>query len=443
MNCSVADMAGSHVPSNHHHPQAQQIHDPDAMDSLPAPPRRLPFRPPKGKNSNTKNLSLMVPQGSNQSHNSHSNNNVSPPHTSIEPSIAAPLPFVLPVSSMPVRASAPSVAAASPLAASFSLGLSRKGSVKRSHVDAEPEDAAYDSDYRSEHKNYHSRTSPKRQSPSPQVQPAASATVSSVPPFSMEPPPFTMQRRTSQLSISIPLATCSGSNTLPAPLGTPTSQSHHSANSAASQLSLSDSESDPNSDNTTHTTPPPNYDDALPPSKHHLFAEELMTPSVHHENAYPDGPLLIYPSNVYLYSEPSVELARTFDVVINVAKEIDNPFSEEQYANDGQTNPEYVYVPWGHNSKFLPDLPYLTQLIDDRSAAGKRVLVHCQCGVSRSASLLIAYIMKKQQLDLNAAYDWVKYRSPEIGPNMTLIFQLMDWHKHLLGEKDALESDED
>ncbi|KAG5362541.1 Tyrosine-protein phosphatase MSG5 [Yarrowia sp. C11] len=441
MNCSVADMAGS--PSNHHHSQPQQIQDPDALDSLPAPPRHLPFRPPKGKNSNTKNLSLMVPLGNSPSHSHSNSNTISPPHTSIEPSIPAPLPFVLPLSSTPVRASA-SLVAESPLAASFSLGLSRKGSVKRSHVDAEPEDAAYDSDYRSEHKNYHSRTSPKRQSPSPQVQATASSTasVSSVPPFSMEPPPFAMQRRTSQLSISIPLATCSGSNNLPAPLGTPTSQSQHSAHSTASQLSLSDSESDPNSDNTTHTTPPPNYDDALP-SKHHLFSEEIMTPSVHHENAYPDGPLLIYPNNVYLYSEPSVELARTFDVVINVAKEIDNPFTEEPYASDGQPNPEYVYVPWGHNSKFLPDLPYLTQLIEDRSSAGKRVLVHCQCGVSRSASLLIAYIMKKQHLDLNAAYDWVKYRSPEIGPNMTLIFQLMDWHKHLLGEKDALESDED
>ncbi|KAG5363879.1 Tyrosine-protein phosphatase MSG5 [Yarrowia sp. B02] len=421
MNCSVADMAGSHEPSHHHtssqHPPTQSPQaDPD---SLPAPPRHLPFRPPKGKNSNTKNLSLMVPQSS-----------TSPPPptaTSIEPSIAPPLPFVLPTSTPR--------AAGSPLAATFS-SLSRKGSVKRSHEHAEPEDAAYDSDYRSEHKNYHSRTSPKRQSPSPQERPEKP--VSAAPPFSMEPPPFAMQRRTSQLSISIPLATCSTlGSALPPPLGTPTSQAH----SAASQLSLSDSESDPNSDNTTHTTPPPNYDDALPVSKHHLFSEELMTPSVHHENAYPDGPLLIYPGNVYLYSEPSVELARTFDVVINVAKEISNPFETAEHAQG--PNPEYVYVPWGHNSKFLPDLPYLTQLIDDRSAAGKRVLVHCQCGVSRSASLLIAYIMRKQQLDLNAAYDWVKYRSPEIGPNMTLIFQLMDWHKHLLGEKDALESDED
>lgn len=389
----------------------------------------------------------MVPQGSNANNNMSTSSPA--PLTSIEPSISAPLPFVLPAaSSTPLRATH-----GSPLAATFSLGLSRKGSVKRSHVDAEPEDAAYDSDYRSEHKNYHSRTSPKRLSPSPQTAPT-SCSVSAAPPFAMEPPPFAMQRRTSQLSISIPLATCSTSSsnscTLPPPLGTPTSQSQHSANSAASQLSLSDSESDPNSDNTTHTTPPPNYDDALVPNssnskQHHLLFsdEQLMTPSVHHENAYPDGPLLIYPANVYLYSEPSVELARTFDVVINVAKEIDNPFLEEPYASDGQPNPEYVYVPWGHNSKFLPDLPYLTQLIDDRSAAGKRVLVHCQCGVSRSASLLIAYIMKKQQLDLNAAYDWVKYRSPEIGPNMTLIFQLMDWHKHLLGEKDVLESDED
>src|SRR5262249_12136582 len=47
---------------------------------------------------------------------------------------------------------------------------------------------------------------------------------------------------------------------------------------------------------------------------------------------YPDGPIAIYDDNVYLYLEPTAEEASRFDVVINVAREVANPFRATEAA---------------------------------------------------------------------------------------------------------------
>lgn len=91
------------------------------------------------------------------------------------------------------------------------------------------------------------------------------------------------------------------------------------------------------------------------------------------------------------------------------------------------STPEYIYVPWDHNSALTPDLELLTSILFDRANEGKRILVHCQCGVSRSASLLVAYVMRLNGWGVHQAYAWVKDKSPGISPNMSLIYQLVEW----------------
>ena len=196
------------------------------------------------------------------------------------------------------------------------------------------------------------------------------------------------------------------------------------------------------------------------------------------ERGYPNGPVCIYDCGVYLYLEPTAEEASKFDTIINVAKEVKNPLeaatpenrtimsvwrdagnrssiaepqtaiSEKSFKSAWEfqpvetpvvetprpspdvpaRQPEYLHVPWDHNSEILDDLYPLCQIIDSRIQQNKKVLIHCQLGVSRSASLTIAYgLWRGYQADFHSMYMQVKERSEWVGPNMTLIYQLTDF----------------
>ena len=61
---------------------------------------------------------------------------------------------------------------------------------------------------------------------------------------------------------------------------------------------------------------------------------------------------------------------------------------------------------------------------DSAIASGGRVLVHCQEGISRSSTILIAYLMARQGLSLQDAYGWVKAQRKQIFPNLGFWRQL-------------------
>jgi atypical dual specificity phosphatase len=60
-----------------------------------------------------------------------------------------------------------------------------------------------------------------------------------------------------------------------------------------------------------------------------------------------------------------------------------------------------------------------------------RVLVHCAAGVSRSASLCIAFVMWKERLRVAEAYELVQSKRTIIDPNEGFREQLVTWDSHL------------
>ncbi|XP_061784755.1 dual specificity protein phosphatase 2 [Nerophis lumbriciformis] len=54
-----------------------------------------------------------------------------------------------------------------------------------------------------------------------------------------------------------------------------------------------------------------------------------------------------------------------------------------------------------------------------------RVLVHCQAGISRSATICLAYLMHAQRVRLDEAFDFVKQRRHVISPNLAFMGQLL------------------
>lgn len=69
--------------------------------------------------------------------------------------------------------------------------------------------------------------------------------------------------------------------------------------------------------------------------------------------------------------------------------------------------------------------------LDDAVATNGRALVHCNAGVSRSAAITLAYIMRTQTISYDAAWNLVKEKRPSINPNIGFIIQLKNYEKQL------------
>ncbi|KAM9584834.1 dual specificity protein phosphatase 2 [Trichechus inunguis] len=70
--------------------------------------------------------------------------------------------------------------------------------------------------------------------------------------------------------------------------------------------------------------------------------------------------------------------------------------------------------------------------IDSVKNSGGRVLVHCQAGISRSATICLAYLMQSRRVRLDEAFDFVKQRRGVISPNFSFMGQLLQFETQVL-----------
>ncbi|KZP17660.1 hypothetical protein FIBSPDRAFT_22975 [Athelia psychrophila] len=84
-----------------------------------------------------------------------------------------------------------------------------------------------------------------------------------------------------------------------------------------------------------------------------------------------------------------------------------------------------------------PQLEPICDWIEKARREGGQVLVHCRVGVSRSATVTIAYVMKHLNVPLVDAYLIVRSRrlSVLIQPNMRLLYNLCGWEVKLAKER--------
>ncbi|EMD41809.1 hypothetical protein CERSUDRAFT_110372 [Gelatoporia subvermispora B] len=192
------------------------------------------------------------------------------------------------------------------------------------------------------------------------------------------------------------------------------------------------------------------------------------------EVPYLDGPIQILPG-VWLGSEDNVRdwktlVERGIKSVLNVAKEVSTLFdaaprplrsfksvpdlnaqassSDPTYfpahIPSGRPSMHYLRLPWSHGQSDLVQegFPAAMSFVDQALERGDGVLIHCQCGVSRSATLVIALVMRAASQrspnvpsevwalkGMQGAYSYVKERSKWVGPNMSLIYQLLDYER--------------
>ncbi|KAI1316776.1 tyrosine/serine/threonine protein phosphatase pps1 [Mortierella claussenii] len=78
--------------------------------------------------------------------------------------------------------------------------------------------------------------------------------------------------------------------------------------------------------------------------------------------------------------------------------------------------------------------------VDEARKSNSRILIHCRVGVSRSATIVIAYLMAHYNLSLVDAYLMVRARrlSVIIQPNLLFMYELLQWEQRLRGRFDPL-----
>lgn len=74
---------------------------------------------------------------------------------------------------------------------------------------------------------------------------------------------------------------------------------------------------------------------------------------------------------------------------------------------------------------------FIIYFADEARQNGANILVHCHAGVSRSATITIAYLLKHTKLSMMDIYRLVKGKRSIISPNFNFMGQLMEYEQAL------------
>jgi protein tyrosine phosphatase len=71
------------------------------------------------------------------------------------------------------------------------------------------------------------------------------------------------------------------------------------------------------------------------------------------------------------------------------------------------------------------------EMIDEALKNNQNILVHCRAGISRSATIVISYIMKSQRMKMDDAFEFVKSKRSIISPNGDFFATLYKYEREL------------
>jgi len=150
-------------------------------------------------------------------------------------------------------------------------------------------------------------------------------------------------------------------------------------------------------------------------------------PSRHTMEYYPSE---VLPDFLFLGDQHNSSNRRQFEQlgirrVVNCAKEMSNPFEDMC---------QYVRLNLD-DTLSQPLRPVLEQACDFLAEAerqNEKTLVHCAFGQSRSASTVLAYLIKSRRLPLETALRQLKACKEDINPNQHFLEELAKWEHSIL-----------
>ncbi|KAE9550104.1 hypothetical protein FO519_006679 [Halicephalobus sp. NKZ332] len=125
--------------------------------------------------------------------------------------------------------------------------------------------------------------------------------------------------------------------------------------------------------------------------------------------------------------DPEVLKKHGISKIINLSENCPRPESVPNNTN------HFLRIPIkdSYSAKLLPHFDAAYEFLETAKRSNEKVLVHCLAGISRSATLAIAYIMRSMGKTSDEAYKFVKARRPSISPNFNFLGQLLEYEKQL------------
>lgn len=122
----------------------------------------------------------------------------------------------------------------------------------------------------------------------------------------------------------------------------------------------------------------------------------------------------------------NLELLEKYNVthILNAGSNISNQYPEK-----------FIYL--SLDLRDLPDFPIFKEFpnaldfIEKAISSGGCVLVHCNAGISRSATIVLAYLIKHNNMSLNDAFNFLRSKRPSSFPNPGFMIQLQTFAESL------------
>ncbi|CAH2277189.1 dual specificity phosphatase 1 [Pelobates cultripes] len=149
------------------------------------------------------------------------------------------------------------------------------------------------------------------------------------------------------------------------------------------------------------------------------------------------GPVEILPflylGSAYHASRKDMLDALGITALINVSANCPNHF-------EGHYVYKSIPVEDSHKADISSWFNEAIDFIDSVKKIGGRVFVHCQAGISRSATICLAYLMRTNRVKLDEAFEFVKQRRSIISPNFSFMGQLLQFESQVLAPSCSAEA---
>ncbi|KAJ1503428.1 hypothetical protein HMI54_015014 [Coelomomyces lativittatus] len=152
------------------------------------------------------------------------------------------------------------------------------------------------------------------------------------------------------------------------------------------------------------------------------IARPAMTPTLEEPSQILDwlylGPDL-FTSNI----DDAIKLMKSLNVsaILNMTFEV-NPMTQSAF-------PIYKQIACQDTAdeKIEEFLDPATEFIENVRLQGKTIYVHCKAGVSRSATVVLAYLVRYQKMPLEDAHRFLRSKRPVIAPNIGFLSVLKEY----------------